>query len=56
MWGKIDLPLGSASFRGDVRHSGSEYATDNIRYHLYVDVVHEHEVRQGTHVQWIKVK
>ena len=51
---KIDLPLGSAIvFRGDVRHSGSEYKTDNIRYHLYVDVLHDHEARKGTHVQWI---
>jgi hypothetical protein len=39
-----------------VRRSGSEHATDNIRFHLYVDVVYEHEARQGTHVQWIKIK
>ena len=48
---KVDIPLGYAIiFRGDVRHSSSEYDCDNIRYHLHIDVVGLHEAREGTHV------
>jgi hypothetical protein len=52
---KMDLPAGSAIiFRGDVAHSGSEYAVDNIRFHLYIDVCDCHEARAGTHVRWVR--
>lgn len=52
---KISLPAGSAIvFRGDVVHSGSEYAKDNIRYHVYMDVDKRHEARDGSYVKWVR--
>jgi hypothetical protein len=52
---KIELPIGSAIiFRGDVTHSGSEYKYDNIRYHLYIDVINKHEASKGTLIRWKK--
>eukprot|EP00603_Paraphysomonas_imperforata_P005138 CAMPEP_0114435292 /NCGR_PEP_ID=MMETSP0103-20121206/12751_1 /TAXON_ID=37642 ORGANISM="Paraphysomonas imperforata, Strain PA2" /NCGR_SAMPLE_ID=MMETSP0103 /ASSEMBLY_ACC=CAM_ASM_000201 /LENGTH=224 /DNA_ID=CAMNT_0001605305 /DNA_START=17 /DNA_END=688 /DNA_ORIENTATION=+ len=54
---KVSLPARSAIiFRGDVSHSGSEYALDNIRYHVYIDVNDMHEARKGTHVKWVRGK
>ena len=50
---KYEIPKGAAFiFRGDVQHSGSEYACDNIRFHLYIDVKSRHECRNGADLRW----
>eukprot|EP00603_Paraphysomonas_imperforata_P013847 CAMPEP_0114461428 /NCGR_PEP_ID=MMETSP0104-20121206/6270_1 /TAXON_ID=37642 ORGANISM="Paraphysomonas imperforata, Strain PA2" /NCGR_SAMPLE_ID=MMETSP0104 /ASSEMBLY_ACC=CAM_ASM_000202 /LENGTH=194 /DNA_ID=CAMNT_0001634199 /DNA_START=163 /DNA_END=747 /DNA_ORIENTATION=- len=54
---KVKLPRRSAVlFRGDVVHNGSEYKTDNIRVHFYMDVVKAHEASSGTHIHWVRRK
>lgn len=52
---KVPLPCGCALiFRGDVVHSGSEYKYDNIRFHMYMDVVgSEHIAGKGKSIQWV---
>lgn len=38
----------------DVKHGGAEYSTDNIRYHLYVDVVDAHVASDGSLLKWVR--
>jgi hypothetical protein len=48
---KVPLEVGSmVIMRGDVVHSGAEYASDNIRYHVYMEVVGEHEAARWEYV------
>jgi hypothetical protein len=50
---KIALRAGNvAIMRGDVVHAGSEYAVDNIRYHVYMDVAGVHKADSGDYVRW----
>lgn len=50
---KLPLPIATAIImRGDVLHSGSEYDTDNMRLHIYMDVVGFHVAKEGKDVKW----
>lgn len=50
---KLSLPIATAIImRGDVIHAGCEYSTDNMRLHIYMDVVGIHVAKEGTQVKW----
>ena len=51
---RVKLPVGSAIiFRGDVVHSGSDYRSDNVRFHFYIDVKGKCVASEGIHVRWV---